>query len=253
MKLLFSTAVLIAAAMAARAADDAPVSAAELAGRANAALQGSASIRARLEVQSPDGKRVFQLRIKQRRAGANTDLAYQILWPKERKGEAVILHQSGGGAPTGTIVTPPNVARPIAASEMDDGLFGSDLSYRDAVENFFVWPDQSLAGSETANGVACQILESKPGGASSFYGKVRSWIDPRRFVPMRVEKYGKSGGLVRRIDTTRVAHDEKRRPIPASLTIRGPKRGSVTELDGARIDQDVNFTDRDFTPEGLGK
>ena len=95
----------------------------------------------------------------------------------------------------------------------------------------------------------CQILESKPDSSSvSIYAKVRSWIDPRRFVPLRIEKYSSSGELVRRIDITRVARDEKHHPIPANLTVHGPRKNSVTEFNGARIDQDVNFTDADFTP-----
>jgi hypothetical protein len=134
---------------------------------------------------------------------------------------------------------------------MGDGLFDSDLSYQDAVENFFAWKKQAIIGSEAINGVDCQILESKPDSSSvSSYAKVRSWIDPRRFVPMRIEKYSASGELVRRIDITRVARDEKHNPIPASLTVRGLRKNSVTEFDGAHIDQDVNFTDADFTPAG---
>ena len=130
-----------------------------------------------------------------------------------------------------------------------DLLFESDLSYQDAVENFFSWKKQALIGSETISGVSCQILESKPDSSSvSVYAKVRSWIDPQRFVPMRIEKYSSSGELVRRIDVTRVARDEKHHPIPASLTVHGPRKDSVTEFNGARIDQDVNFTDADFTP-----
>jgi hypothetical protein len=70
---------------------------------------------------------------------------------------------------------------------------------------------------------------------------------------MRIEKYSSSGELVRRIDVTRVARDEKHHPIPASLTVHGPKKGSVTEFNGARIDQDVQFTDADFTPAAIVK
>jgi hypothetical protein len=66
-----------------------------------------------------------------------------------------------------------------------------------------------------------------------------------------VEKYLASGQLARRIDTTRVATDDKGRPIPADLTVRGSQQDSVTDLDGSRIRHDVTFTDREFTPEGL--
>jgi hypothetical protein len=33
--------------------------------------------------------------------------------------------------------------------------------------------------------------------------------------------------------------------------VHGPRKNSVTELDGARIDQDVKLTDADFTPAGV--
>jgi outer membrane lipoprotein-sorting protein len=253
-KLLFVAAIAIAALFvtAIRAAETPPaaMSAEELAGRMNAADQGTALIRARLEVRSPDGaKRVLQLQIKRRRTKTATDLVYRVLWPNEHKGEAVILHQGAEGAPSGSIFLPPRTVRSIKASQMDDGLFGSDLSYQDAIENFFAWEKQAIIGSEVVNGIACQVLESKPGSSGiSIYAKVRSWIDPRRLVPMRVEKYSTQGELVRRVDTTRVARNEQHNPIPASLIVHGPRKNSVTELDGARIDQDVAFTDADFTP-----
>jgi len=228
------------------------MSAAELADRLNAVSQGNALIRTKLEVRPLDGaRRVLQLQIKQRRTKTATDLVYQALWPEEHKGEAVILHQAQGAA-KGSIIVPQQPVRAIKSSEMNEGLFGSDLSYQDAVENFFAWKKQTLIGSETINGVNCQILESKPDSVS-IYAKVRSWIDPQRFVPLRVEKYSSSGELVRRIDVTRVARDEKHHPIPASLTVHGPRKNSVTEFNGARIDQDVQFTDADFTPATIAK
>ena len=230
------------------------MSAPELAARLDAVSQGNALIRSKFEVRSSDGsKRVMQLQIKQRRTKGTTDLAYQVLWPNEHKGEAVILHQAGGSA-KGSIIVPQQPVRAIKAPQMDEGLFDSDLSYQDAVENFFAWKKQSIVGSEVIDNVNCQILESKPDNSSaSIYGKVRSWIDVRRFVPLRIEKYSSSGELVRRIDITRIAPDEKHHPIPANLVVHGPRKNSVTEFHGAHIDQDVNFTDADFTPEGISK
>jgi hypothetical protein len=230
----------------------APVmSAADLAARMDAVSEGNALIRSKLEVRSGEGARqVLQLQIRQRRTKVATDIAYQVLWPNEHKGEVVILHQ-GQGAPKGSIIIPQQPVRPIKASQMGEGLFDSDLAYQDAVENFFAWKKQAVVGSEAINGVNCQILESKPDSSSvSIYAKVRSWIDSQRFVAMRIEKYSSSGELVRRIDITRVARDEKHNPIPASLTVHGPRKNSVTQFNGARIDQDVNFTDADFTAAG---
>lgn len=258
MKRFFGLTTLTAALAVAcvRAADPGagPMSAPELAARLDSLREGSALIRSKLEIRSPDvGQRILQLQIKERRTKTSTDLVYQVLWPNELKGEAVILHQGQGGS-KGSIIVPNQPVRTIKGSQMNEGLFDSDLSYQDALENFFAWKKQAIVGSEVINGVNCQILESKPDSSSvSINAKVRSWIDPQRFVPMRIEKYSSSGELVRRIDVTRVARDEKHHPIPASLTVHGPRKNSVTEFNGARIDQDVQFTDADFTAAGVLK
>ena len=100
--------------------------------------------------------------------------------------------------------------------------------------------------------VNCQILESKPGkNQHSTFASVRTWVDTRRLVPLRVEKYTASGELARRIDFTKVTTDDINRHIPADLTVRGRRQDSITELDGSKIRHDITYTEREFTPEGL--
>jgi hypothetical protein len=247
---------LALAASSCRAADPEPatVSARDLAARLSALQAGTSYVRLHLDVKQPGEvtKIALQLQVKERRTKAAADLVYQVLWPKERKGEAVLLHKVDGHPPTGALLLPPEKSRSLNASEMTESLFGSDLSYQDVIENFFAWENQALVGNEVVNRVSCIILESKPGkGERSPYASVRSWIDARRLVPLRVEKFLASGQLARRIDTTRVASDDKGRPIPANLTVRGTREDSTTELDGSKIQHDVTYTDREFTPEGL--
>jgi hypothetical protein len=248
-----SLALLISSA---GAADPAPpgISAKDLAASLSALQDGASYVRLRLEVrQPPDTTKIaLQLQIKERRTKTAADLVYQVLWPKERKGEAVLLHKANGSPPTGSVFTPPDKSRPLNASQMDEAFLGSDLTYQDVIDNFFGWENQAIVGTEMLNHVSCLILESRPEkGEPSGYASIRSWIDPRRLVPLRVEKYLSAGQLALRIDTTRVATDDKGRSIPADLTVRGPREDSVTNLDGSRIRHDVAFTDRDFTPAGL--
>ncbi len=252
---MIGAAVLFVAPLPAAEPEPAATSARDVANQMSAARRGDAVIRARLEMRSPDGsKQVFQLQIKERRTPTAIDLVYLVQWPKERKNEAVILHQEAGGAARGTVVAPSAPARTLEASQMDGGLFGSDLSYQDAIEDFFAWKEQAIVGSEVINGAQCQIIESKPGKSGiSIYSKVRSWVDTRRLVPMRIEKYSAAGQVVRRIDTTYVGRDQHDRFIPAKLTVRSPSKNSTTEFDGARIEQGMQFTDRDFTPEAISK
>ena len=228
----------------------APLSAGELASRLGALQQdGPSYVRLRMEI-SGSTKTTFQIQIKQRRTKSASEVLYQVLWPKEHKGDAVLLRQIGNHLPTGTAFTPPNTVRSI--DDLKGSLLGGDLSYQDAIENFFLWSQQVILGAEDVGGVKCQILESKPGnGEHSIYGSVRAWIDSRRMVPLRIEKYSASGQLLRRIDITQVVLDGANH-IPADFVVHGPRAETSTILDGSRIRHDVNYTDANFTPNGLG-
>jgi hypothetical protein len=236
-----------------RAADTEPgtLSAAQLASRLSEKEQSATSyVRLRMEMAGPK-KSAIQVQIKSRAARGSAEVVYQILWPKERKGESVLLRRSGGQV-TGTLFTPPDQTRTLGAAQLRDSLFGTDLSYEDVIENFFAWEQQAITGTETVDRVPCQILESKPGkGGPSVYGSVKSWIDAKRLVPLRVEKYSPAGKLVRRIETTRVMNDDEGKPVPSNLTVRGAGGDSTTELNGGKISHHITFTDADFTPEGI--
>jgi hypothetical protein len=254
---LASACLCLAVVLSAAYSADPPaqaLSAAELADRLSAWQQDGASyVRLRMEIKQPPGttKSALQIQIKARRARNATDALYQVLWPKERKGEAVLLRKTKDGAVTGSISVPPDTLRSLDPSQMREPLFGSDISYEDLVDDYFAWKNQTLVGTEDVKGVSCQILESKPGkGVSSSYSSVRTWVDGRRLIPLRIEKY-MAGRLVRRIDTANVVTDDIGRQIPANLTVSRSQSGSVTELDGSRIKHDVTYPDHQFTPEAL--
>jgi hypothetical protein len=241
----------------ARSADPAPhlLSATDLAARLSSwQLDGDSYVRLRMEIKQPPGttRSALQIQIKARRTRNATDVFYQILWPKERKGETVLLRKVREGPASGWIFTPPATLRSLDASQMAEPLFDSDLSYEDLVDNFFAWKNQAIVGTEDLDGVSCQILESKPGkGASSSFASVRTWVDIRRLIPLRIEKYRAGGRPVRRIDTANIVTDDTGRQIPANLTVRGSRQDSITELDGSRIRHDVSYPDQQFTPEAL--
>ena len=254
---LIASAILLTPAglmLPAMAQDTAP-NAKDLASRLSAALLDNASM-VRLKIESKASgsspKSVLQIQVKARRTPAATDLVYSVLWPKDRKGEAFLLRKASGKPATGTVFALPDSVRPLNASHMQEGIFGTDLAYEDLVENFYAWDKQEIVGTETVDRVACQILESKPGsGQKSTYGRVRSWIDPKRLVPLKIEKYLTSGALARTIETTRVAKDDTDRQVPASFRVRRPGHDSVTELEGSNSRHDVTLSDADFTAEAL--
>lgn len=231
------------------------LSAKEIANRLSALQQdGSSYIRLRLNVEEPPGtkKTGLQIQIHQRRTPSSTDVIYQILWPKERQGESVLLKKAGNKAPTGTHFVPPETVKPLSSQDMKDPLFGSDLAYADLIENFYAWDSQTIVGEEKIGKVNCQILESKPGKAqNSIYTSVRSWVDTDRFVPLRVEKFFSPDKPGRRIVTTLVTKEDNGQHIPANLDVQDLRKNSTTELEGSRLNTSVSYEDHDFTVEAL--
>jgi hypothetical protein len=225
-----------------------------LAAKLSASVQDNASmVRLKLEAKTAAGEKVvLQLQAKARRTAAATDILYQVLWPKERKGEGFLLRKVGKQPATGFVFTPPESLRPLTASQMQEGIFGSGLAYEDLVDNFYGWSNQQIVGTENIGRIACQILESKPGrGEASGYASVRSWIDMKRLVPIRIEKMGSKGQVIRRIETTRVAKDDINRQVPAAFSVQAAGQSSETVLEGSNSKHDVTFTDADFSSEAL--
>jgi len=226
------------------AAEPAAMSAADLASKLSAQRQdGSTIVRLKMEIEQPVGtkKGSMQLQIKSRRTSGSTELVYQVLWPKERKGEAVLLRKSGGAA-SGVHSIPGSPIRKLGAGDMNNGIFDSALTYEDILEDFFAWPQQTITGTEEVGRVNCQILQSKSGSRT-----VRTWVDTKRMVPLRIEKSG--SGQPRILETEDVVSTDKGGNIPARLSVKDPGKNALTILDGSKIKYDVSFTDRDFAPE----
>src|SRR3954468_7017934 len=91
----------------------------DLAAKLWAKESGSKFIRIRIQA----GSDTLQVQIKSRVAGSVSDIVYQILFPKERKGESVLLHRSGHNF-SGTLFAPPNNLKSIESAEMKQSLFG---------------------------------------------------------------------------------------------------------------------------------
>jgi len=214
----------------------------QLAAKLRAKETGSTLVRIRMV----DGKgQTLQVQIKSRVSAGNADIVYQVLFPKERKGESVLMHRSGNKF-SATTFTPPNTIKQVA--EMSQALLGTDLSYEDIIDSPFAWSQQAIVGTQDIDRFSCQILESKPGGHTSSYASVKTWIDSKRMVPLQIEKYDSSGKVVRRINITRMLLDGGD-SLPADLEVSA--HGSVTHITGSSIKRGQNFPESEFTAEGL--
>jgi len=86
-------------------------SASDLAAALRAKEEGSTFVRVRMQTGE---NQILQLQIKSRVSNATSDIVYQILFPKERKGEAVLLHRSGEKF-SATTFTPTDTVKPIGS------------------------------------------------------------------------------------------------------------------------------------------
>jgi outer membrane lipoprotein-sorting protein len=238
------TAFLLAALVSPSIAEeaDAKALAAQLAGLQQ---DGNSYAKAKMDVTSQNGEKItLQLQIKQRRSANSTEVVYQILWPKERTGEAVLLKRSGSSI-SGSRLTGDKVTS-LSAAEAKGPILGTSVSGADLLEDFFSWGDQKIVGSETVNRVKCEILESRSGSSV-----VRSWVDTKRSVPLRIEIYSSGGKPIRRIEAVAVNKDDKNRNIPSSMTVQDLQKGTSTAIEGSKLRHGVNYDNSDFTPEGL--
>ena len=153
--LLMAAAIIgLTLAFSSRAAESpSPMTANDLAFRLSVLRQdGPSYVRLRMEIKGAT-RETLQLQIKERRTTNSSEVVYQVLYPKERKGESVLLRKIGDLPASGSVFVPPNTVRPI--DNLKDPLLGSDLSYEDVIDNFFAWDQQALVGTGGAGLLYC--------------------------------------------------------------------------------------------------
>src|SRR6267143_5212452 len=94
--LMAATIIGLTLAFSSRAAESSsPMTANDLASRLSALRQDGASyVRLRMEIKGAT-KETLQVQIKERRTKNSFEVVYQVLYPKKRKGESVLLRKIG--------------------------------------------------------------------------------------------------------------------------------------------------------------
>jgi len=117
----------------------------QLAAKLRTKESGSTFVRIRMQA----GNQILQVQIKSRASAGAADIVYQILFPKERKGESVFASPIGNKF-SATSFTPPSTIKQIGAGEMNQALFGTDLSFEDIIDSPFAWSQQAIVGRRTS-------------------------------------------------------------------------------------------------------
>lgn len=215
---------------------------------------GGVYARLRLEHQTPDAKpAILQVQLKRRTlAAGGSETLYQILFPKERKGESLLLRVNGETF-SGVSYSPGLGKKTLKSTERTSGIFGTALTLDDAIAGFLNWEHHQITGNEKVGAVPCVIVESTPAGGASSSGvkRVRSWIDEARLTAMRVELFADGDQPIRTVVTHKALKGKNGYYAPVSLTVTDHQSGASTKVEGVRADSDLVYTDADFSDSAL--
>jgi hypothetical protein len=212
---------------------------------------GGVYARVRMEQTLAAGKTTLQVQVKRRTTATGTsEHLYQVLFPKERKGEALLLRINGKGF-TGSRFVPGKGVTALKPTDRRVPLFGTDLTVEDLLADFLDWSQHSTTGHENVGSVPCTVIESKPSGGSAGPSKVVTWIDEKRLATMRIHIYDGGAKPTRSVETGKLIRGDSGYYIPASFTISTAATGSSTLLEGVRSDNGLTFTDADFTEAAM--
>jgi hypothetical protein len=211
-------------------------------------------VRARLirTTSGSEQRDVKQLLIKGRQEGDNSKALYQILWPASLQGQTVVIEKTAGQNARAWMLTPPDRVATLAPNGPGGMFFGSDLTLEDVEEEYWHWPDQRIVGEETVGQRRCKILESRPpNGTASAYAVIRTWIAADISLPLRVEKFGRDGRLIKRISADKVARRKDNSWTAADVIVEPADGRTRTVLEGTRAERDIDVPDKDFTVEQI--
>ena len=141
----------------------------------------------------------------------------------------------------------------IAGHMLRQSLMGSDLSYEDFMEDSHLADtyDAKITGEETIDERPCYVLQLTARKEKVAYHSRRLWVDKERYLPLRGDRFAKSGKLIK---TARI-HEVfkiKDRWYPKKMTFRDVlKKGKGTEFVIESIEFDVTIPDHIFTKASL--
>ncbi len=204
--------------------------------------KGGVYIRAKLS----QGSTVLQIQIKRRSLPAGgSDQLFQVIFPKERKGESVLLHVTSSGIKGSQAVG--GKVTPIGNGDRRLSIFGTDLTIEDMLADFYDWKQQNIIGHESIGPVPCAMIESKPDRPGKSPSKAVSWVDEKRYVPLRVHVFDGGDKPARVVDTEKVIQVSSGYYLPVTFTVTNTATSSKTTVEGSSSKDGINYSDADFT------
>ncbi len=143
----------------------------------------------------------------------------------------------------------------ISGHLLKQSVMGSDMSYEDMMESdeLRVNYDAKVLGKETYNTRDCWVLELTANNSDVAYNSRKIWVDAQRWLPLKEERYAKSGKLLKMTEIHEVFQQDGRW-LPKRMTFKDMlSRGDGTEYIIDSIDFNVDIPEYQFTKAALRK
>lgn len=143
----------------------------------------------------------------------------------------------------------------ISGHMLRQSMMGSDISYEDMMEEnelTEVYTAETI-GEENFNDVSCWVLELTANTDDIAYQTKKVWIDKEKLIPLKEERYGKSGKLLKTTEILEVMKIGKRW-YPKRMIFKDVlKKGKGTEFIIDDIQFDVDIPESRFSKAALRK
>ncbi len=143
----------------------------------------------------------------------------------------------------------------ISGHMLRQSMMGSDLSYEDMMEEneLIKIYNAEVTGEEIVIERDCWIVLLTAKEENAAYQTKKVWIDKQRFLPLREERFGKSGKLLKTTEINEVFQIGKRW-YPKNMVFKDVlKKGKGTEFIIDSIEFDVEIPESRFSKAALRK
>lgn len=143
----------------------------------------------------------------------------------------------------------------IAGHMLRQSLMGSDVSYEDFMEdpvlsNIY---EVEVSGEEEIGGRSCYVLGLRAKTEKVTYYSRKLWVDKERYLPLKEERFARSGKLLKRVTINSIFKVDNRW-YPKEMTFEDVlKKGSGTEFIIDSIEFNIKVPEHIFSKASLRK
>lgn len=143
----------------------------------------------------------------------------------------------------------------ISGHLLRQSVMGSDLSYEDMMENDRLVDlyDAEVTGVEDIDGRSCWVISMESKGADVAYHSRKVWVDRERYLPLREERFARSGRLLKTTSIEEAFETGDRWYMKKAVFRDMLSSGEGTEYIIEEIEFDAEIPDHVFTRASLRK